>query len=131
MTVIGTWWIGAVLGVLVLWRRGGILDAPWGLIAGTAAGVAASATIGCVVMLGELGLHWLWETVSGSGSTVLLPVWVLMAVGWWTFLGLVLGVVLAAIGPLGQPVAAPMQGLFAGAFRLAGLRRLADFFAPP
>jgi hypothetical protein len=131
VTVIGTWWIGAVLGVLVLWRRGGILDAPWGLIAGTAAGVAASATIGCVVMLGELGLHWLWETVSGSGSTVLLPVWVLMAVGWWTFLGLVLGVVLAAIGPLGQPVAAPMQGLFAGAFRLAGLRRLADFFAPP
>src|SRR5439155_5280995 len=98
-TVVGwTWWLGAVLGVLVLWQRGNVLDAPWGLIAGAAAGIAGSATLGSLVMIGDMVPHLLWEsTLQGSsGSLVMLPVWSLMAVVWWTFLGVIAGVVLTA-----------------------------------
>jgi hypothetical protein len=127
-----TWWVGAVLGVLVLWRRGSMADAPWGLIAGAGAGIAASATIGSIVMIGDLAPHFLWQgTLQSDGDQWLrLPLWSLLAVAWWTLLGFLLGIGLTMLGPLGRPVLAPLQGLVSGGLRLVGLRRLADFFAP-
>jgi hypothetical protein len=132
-TVVGlTWWVGAVLGVMVLWRRGSMADAPWGLIAGAGAGIAASATIGSLVMIGDLGPHLLWQlTLHTEGDQLLrLPVWVLLTMVWWTLLGFLLGIGLTMLGPLGRPFLAPLQGLVSGGLRLVGLRRLADFFAP-
>jgi hypothetical protein len=46
--VLATWWLGAVVGVVLVVRRSRLLDLPWGLIAGAAAGVAASATLACL-----------------------------------------------------------------------------------
>jgi hypothetical protein len=127
-----TWWLGAVLGVFILWRRGNVADAPWGLIAGTAAGVVASATVGAAVMVGDLGPQLVWEyTVrSASGGPAMLLVWALVAVGWWTLLGFLTGIALTALGPLGRPFLYPFQSALAGVFRLVGLRRLGEFFAP-
>jgi hypothetical protein len=132
-TVVGfTWWLGAVLGVLVLWRRGNMADAPWGLIAGAGAGIAISATIGSVVILGDLVPHFLWNaTLRNDGEQlVLLPVWSLLALIWWTILGILVGIVLTLLGPLGRPVLVPLQALLSDGFRMLGLRRLADFVAP-
>jgi hypothetical protein len=127
-----TWWVGAVLGVLVLWRRGSMADAPWGLIAGAGAGIAASATIGSLVMIGDLVPHWLWRmTLQSDGDQLLrLPVWSVLVVVWWTLLGFLVGIGLTLLGPLGRSVLAPLQGLLSGGLRMFGLRRLADFFAP-
>jgi hypothetical protein len=127
-----TWWVGAVLGVVLLWRRGSMGDAPWGLIAGAGAGIAASATIGSIVMIGDLVPHFLWQlTLQSDGDQWLrLPLWSLLAVVWWTLLGFVLGIGLTMLGPLGRPVLAPLQGLVSGGLRMVGLRRQADFFAP-
>jgi len=127
-----TWWVGAVIGVLALWRRGSVLDAPWGLIAGTAAGIAGSATVGSVVLFGDLIPHFIWEKTLATSAVgvVALPLWALLVLLWWTFLGVTLGVGLTALGPLGRPFLTPFQSLLAGACRLVRMRRLGDFFAP-
>jgi hypothetical protein len=126
-----TWWLGAVAGVFILWRRGNVADAPWGLVAGAAAGMAASATIGSIVAAGDLGPHFLWEwTIGGDGDGfLLLPIWAVLVVGWWTGLGALVGVALTALGPLAQPVLEPLQRMLAACCRLAGLSRLGDYFA--
>jgi hypothetical protein len=131
--VVGTtWWLGAVLGVLVLWRRSSMMDAPWGLIAGAGAGIALSATIGSLVMIGDIVPHLLWQASlqSDGDQLVLLPVWSALAVVWWTILGVLLGVALTFMGPFGRPILAPVQGLISDLLRLVRLRRLGDFFAP-
>ena len=127
-----TWWMGAVLAVLVLVSAATWADAPWGLIAGAGAGIAASATIGSLVMIGDLVPHLLWQAAlhRDGDRLLLLPLWSLLAVIWWTILGALVGIGLTLLGPLGRPVLAPLQGLLSGGLRLFGLRRLADFFAP-
>ncbi len=127
-----TWWIGAIVGVLVLWRRGSFLDAPWGLIAGAAAGMVVSATVGSIVMAGDLGPHLAWDLVpKGNGDgLLLLPLWALLVVGWWTALGVAVGIVLTIIGPFGRLLLLPLQIFVGGCFRLIGLRRLGEYFAP-
>ena len=83
-------------------------------------------------MVGDLVPHWLWESTlrDSAGGVALLPVWALVTVVWWTVLGFGLGVALSALGPLGRPFLLPLQSLIAGACRLAGMRRPAEFFAP-
>jgi len=120
-----TWWIGAVAGAYVLMRRGNSLDALWGFVAGGAAGIAVSATIGSLVMVGDLGPHFLWDKVlRGTGNGLLmLPLWVLLTLAWWTGLGAAFGIALAALGPLGRWLLDPLQHFMRGCCRLVGLRR--------
>jgi len=127
-----TWWLGAVAGVFVLWRRGNVTDAPWGLLAGAAAGIVVSATVGSVVLVGDLGPHLVFD-VAGKGKEagiVMLLLWAVVAVVWWSILGFVCGVVLTLLGPLGRSLLYPLQGVLSGACRLVGLARLGDFFSP-
>jgi hypothetical protein len=132
VVVVCTWWLGAVIGVFVLWRRGNILDGPWGLIAGGAAGVVVSATLGCLVLVGDFVPHFLMDYTLRTHveGLVLLPVWALVVVLWWTALGVIVGAALTALGPLGRPFLFPMQAALSGVFHLVGLRRLGDFFRP-
>jgi hypothetical protein len=127
-----TWWIGAIAGVFVLWRRGKVTDAPWGLIAGAAAGIAVSATLGSIVVAGDLGPQLLWEwTLRGEADALLLlPLWALAALAWWTILGLLVGTGLTVLGPLGRPMLDSIQTVLSECCRLAGLRRLGEYFAP-
>jgi hypothetical protein len=133
MVVVGcTWWIGALGGMILVWRRGGVLDAPWGLIAGTAAGLAIGATLGSVLLVVDLVPHLIWDwTLRGqSGGAGWLVVWAALAVAWWTLLGIILGVGLTFLGPLGRPFLFPFQFVLSGLFWMVGLRRLSEFFAP-
>jgi len=128
-----TWWIGAVAGVLALWRRGNISDVPSGLVAGAAAGIAVSATIGSIVVVGDLGPHFLWDlTLQGTVEGLwMLPLWVLAVLAWWTGLGVLLGSALSLVGPLGRSLLYPFQIVLTECCRLAGLRRLGDYFSQP
>ncbi len=127
-----TWWIGALLGAGWVLRRGGNwFDALFGLIAGAVAGVAIAATLGCLILVGDLVPEFLWGVTlrDQGGGAGLLVVWVLLAVFCWTLLGAVLGLVLTVLGPLGKPLLVPMQAPLVGLCRLVGLRGVAAYFA--
>jgi hypothetical protein len=129
-----TWWLGALVGLMALWRRGGTFaDLPWGLIAGAVAGVAASATLACMVLLGDLVPSVVWSLPEGglAGGVGGLLLWIMLALFCWSLLGAALGLVLGLLGPLGQAILAPVQNGLAGFCRLCGLRGAASYFAPP
>jgi hypothetical protein len=129
--VIWTWWIGALAGAVVMWRRGAGGDLLWGVIAGAVAGVMASATVACVFLVLEIVPHFLAElilsdTASGMGAWL---VWVVLALLGWTVAGLLLGVILWPLPPLRAWVLAPVQRAIMGLFRACGLRGLARLCA--
>jgi hypothetical protein len=132
VVVLCTFWIVSLLGAILVWRRGSVLDAPWGLVAGTAGGLAIGATLGSAVLVLDLPLHLVWDWLlrehSGSFGYVLL--WSALAVVWWTVLGAALGVALTFLGPVGRPFLFPFQFVLSGLFWMVGLRRLSEFFAP-
>src|SRR5438477_13042393 len=66
--VLCTWWLGGVLGAILLWRRGGILDAPWGFIAGSIAGLAGMATFACAFLAVEMVPQFIWQLVTGGAG---------------------------------------------------------------
>jgi hypothetical protein len=127
-----TSWIGAVVGVYAVSKRGSLLDAPWGFVAGAAAGMVISATIGCILIVFDLVPHLIWDlSLRGqSGGFLWLFVWVALTLVWWTMLGVLLGVGLTFLGPMGRPFLYPLQIALSGLFRLVFLRRLSAFFAP-
>jgi hypothetical protein len=127
-----TWWLGALLGPLWLWQRGASLaDLPWGIIAGAVLGVMASATLACLVLVLDLVPQLIWDlTLRHSGAPILLVVWLLLALLCWAGLGALVGLLLAALGPLGKALLAPVQHGLAGLCRMCGLTGLADFCAP-
>ena len=50
--VFATWWVGAVAGLVLVWRGGGrATDVACGAVAGAAAGVAGAATLACLTVL--------------------------------------------------------------------------------
>jgi hypothetical protein len=134
LVVIGcTFWLGTAVGVVVVCRRGSLFDAPWGFVAGTVGGLVVGATLGCVVLVLDLGPQLLWQLTSlrdQSGGVQWLVVWSVLAVAWWTLLGVGLGVALTLLGPVGRPFLFPLQFVVSGLFWLVGLRRLSEFFAP-
>lgn len=126
--VLGTWWLGAVWGAMRMLRRGGPGDMGWGIVAGSIAGFALSATLTCgflIIEMVPLGLWSLW----GGGNLGLLVLWVPLTLLWWTALGGMLGLVLGWLPPLRKTLLAPVQNAFAGLCRLCGLRGLAAYCA--
>jgi hypothetical protein len=131
LAVTWLWWLGALAGVAMMWRRGeGMRDLLWGLIAGIAAGVALSASLACVVREVEILPHALW----GHGGTPGLPMlflWILVVLGYWTGLGAVLGLLLSVSGSMRQMTVAPVQNALARIFRMCGMKGAADLLAAP
>jgi len=87
--VLITWWVGAVIGAGLLWRRGNRkTDLAYGLIAGAVAGLVGSATLACLLP----GLDWLPRLIGHKmalGKTTGLawlwtPLWIVLAAASWT-----------------------------------------------
>lgn len=124
--ILWTWWIGAVVGVIVVWRRSGGGDAVWGLLAGAVAGILVSATVACLFLVLEIVPHALAAKVLGPTDGVAAWfVWVLLALAGWTLCGLALGIVLSLLPPLRAGVLLPLQQGLAGICRLCGFHGLA------
>lgn len=122
-----SWWVGAVLGALLVWRRGGgMSNLPWGILAGAVAGVAGSATLASAYLVVEVVPHFLWGLVlGGKGNALLLLVWVVVALVGWAVIGGLLGLLLSRVPPLERAIVAPVRKMVDGLFRLCGLRGLA------
>lgn len=130
--VLGTFWIGSFIGVLVVLRRGGgALDVPWGFIAGTIGGLVAGATLGAFFLLGEMLPHVVFQLIDGTRSGFgYLIAWILLAIIAWLVIGVGLGLILPWIPPLRRLLIDPCQSLLAGGFRLLGQHSLADYWRP-
>ncbi len=128
--ILWTWWIGAVVGLIVVWRRGGGVDAGWGLVAGAVAGILASATVACLFLVVEIVPHALFEVLVGpsDGAGAWLG-WIVLALLSWALCGLVVGVVFSLLPPLRAGVLIPLQHQLAALCRLCGLHGLARAWA--
>jgi hypothetical protein len=130
--VLSTWWVGAVVGVILVWRRGGSwADRFCG--AGAFAGLGGAATLGCVLVAVDAvprGLLALITGVRGSSSAVLgTLLWLVLAVFCWAVLGAGLGAVLGVVGQRGARLLVGAAAPLAWLFRLFRLERAASFFA--
>jgi hypothetical protein len=126
--VFWTWWLGTLAGGWLALRRGSSLDVPFGLVAGTVAGVIVAASVACVILSGDLVPLSLWGALVGRGTAALLPVWILLALGSWTAMGALAGLALT-LAPPARPVLDALAAALAGLFRGCGLRGPAAFFA--
>lgn len=130
--VLRTWWLGALLGALLVWRRGGgAVDLLFGLVAGAVAGLIAAATLACVALVLETVPHAIWWYILGGhgGNFAWWLVWVVLALICWTAAGFALGLAGWALPPLRRLAVNPFQGALAGLFRLCRLGGLADWWA--
>jgi hypothetical protein len=123
------WWVGALAGVGVMWRRGeGMRDLLWGLVAGTAAGVALSASLACILRAIEILPHELWGH-GGAPGPAMLFVWSIVVLAYWTGLGALLGLFLSVAGPVRRMTVVPVQNALARLFRICGMKGPADLLA--
>jgi hypothetical protein len=125
-----TAWLGIPLWFCVLRRRDAAgLDLIWGTLAGAVLGLLGAASLGCLVLLGDLPLQILWDlTLCRWASPVLLPLWVLLAALTWAGWGLLGGMVLAVF-PGGRRLLQAAQALLVQLCRLCRLRGLAATLA--
>jgi len=135
--VLATWWLGAVAGAVLLWRRGSrIIDALYGLIAGAMAGLAGSATFACLLPGLDSLPRFVWYEIgkatgllNSSGYGFLWTIlWIILATVCWAMLGAVAGFVLGSMGRAGATVLAGLGEFVSRALRLCGLKRAAAHF---
>ena len=129
--MLSTFWIGALIGAIMVLRRGGTHDLLWGVVAGTVAGFAVSATLAAFFLVAEMAPHMLWHfSVGAHGGVWFLFLWIVFAIFCWLFVGVGLGIVLPWITPLRRVVIDPFQRLIARAFDIVGMKMLGAYWAP-
>ncbi|MGF1581977.1 MAG: hypothetical protein ACFCD0_21840 [Gemmataceae bacterium] len=128
---VSTWWVGALLWVLVLFRREGVLNALWGVVSGSILGVILSASMACLVLVVETVPHSLWAVVVSQevGSAGLLLGWSLFATVFWGTLGSAIAIGLVLLGPIGRPWLTFVQNGIASLLREFGLENAAQVIA--
>jgi hypothetical protein len=131
--VLATWWVGGLLGVFLVVRKGGKAgDLACGLLAGCGAGLALASILGCmlilldgvprtlaVVLAGVFG-----DNLSGLAGTV---VWIGTAMLGWAILGGCLGLGLSLLGSGGWQLLNVLAAPLAGLCRLCGLQKVATW----
>jgi hypothetical protein len=131
--VLATWWLGALAGVVLVWRGGGkVTDLFCGLVAGAVLGLAAAATVGCVLVVGDTVPRLLLFGLLGErdwGPALSTPIWIVTAVLCWIGIGAASGLVLGVLGRRGAAVLAALASPLSGLCRVFGLGKAADFLA--
>jgi hypothetical protein len=136
--VFATWWLGAIAGALVLWRRGGYkTDILCGLVGGGVAGLAVSATVACLLPALDVLPRWTLREVARSlthSSLASSPwlgtaLWIVLAAGCWALQGAVAGFVLGFVGHPGARLIDRLANVLARVLGLFGLKRAAGYFA--
>jgi hypothetical protein len=130
--VLTTFWIGGIAGaILVLRRGGGVLDIPWGLIAGAFAGLIVSATIAAFFLAVETIPHTIWHLAVGPKNGVgFLALWILVSLLCWVAVAVILGIVVPILPPLRRLLIDPFQGMIAAVFSTVGMKSLAAYWTP-
>ncbi|HLJ93189.1 MAG TPA: sulfite exporter TauE/SafE family protein [Gemmataceae bacterium] len=128
--VLLTWWVGAVAGASLLWKRGQRkTDLVYGLIAGAVAGLVGSATLACFIPALDWLPRFLGSRTSGFPS-VRWPAEIVLAAASWAFWGALAGLGLSYAGPRGRSILSGLARLLAWLCRLCRLKRVAAYFEP-
>jgi hypothetical protein len=132
--VLAMWWLGGVLGIGLVWKRGGRLaDLFCGALAGAGAGLVGSATLGCLLVLFDALPRAVAARLVDRGWEpsvwVATPVWIALTVGWWTLGGGGIGFLLCGLGQRGARVLAALASPLAWVCRVCGMERVATLFA--
>jgi hypothetical protein len=132
--VLATWWLGVVVMLLLIVQRGGKpADFFCGVITGAAAGLAVSATAGCVLIAVDAFpravLAALTSPHSEGGAALWAIVWIFLAVICWGVLGAGLGLVLGGLGQRGKRVLAALARPCAWLCRVGGLEQPGRLFS--
>jgi hypothetical protein len=131
--VLATWWLGAMLGGMRLWQRGGRwMDVPFGVLAGGVAGVLSSASLACLWPLLDSPGRLLWRGLAPlvQGHTVAAfawlwtPLWILVAALSWAAVGALVVLVLGLIGNTGSRLLGVISRPLIWALGVIGWRRL-------
>jgi hypothetical protein len=134
--VLATWWVGAIVGLILVWRRSGRwTDLLCGVAAGAVAGLGGAATIGCLLAIGDAAPRALLRALPGLETSGLstLPatlLWLASSLLWWGIFGGIVGLVLKASGKWGASVQDGAANILAELFRLVGFNRAAEIFLP-
>jgi hypothetical protein len=135
--VLTTWWIGALLGGVVLWKRGQRLtDALCGIVAGAVFGLLASATLACLLpwldWLPRAVLKVLQPAVGTAEARTLVwlwtPLWIALAAGCWGLAGALGGFCLQLAGNRGLRLLSRAAQPWSWTFGAVGMKRAAAFF---
>jgi hypothetical protein len=135
--VLATWWLGCPIGVGLVWRRGGkATDLFCAAVAGAAAGLAGSATLGCLLLGVDAVPGTLMARLIASRPEASwwywLPLWVTLTSLCWALAGAALALVLSVLGWAGLSWGPRTLGALtapaAWLFRACGLERAASFF---
>jgi hypothetical protein len=132
--ILATWWIGIFLGAVLVWRRGGRgTDIFCGVVAGAFAGVLASGTLGCLLLVfdsapGALLAHWTSPTSFSDAPARWTLLWIVLASACWALVGGGTGFLLSGLGQRGLHLLRAAAGPLVWLFRQCGLERAAAFF---
>ncbi len=130
--VLATWWIGAVVGAYLVWkRRGHWSDVLTGTAAGAMLGVAGAVTVACLVTLLDLGPRLLAALLASSNMAagVATLFWLVLVLLWWAGLGAAAGSMLPVLGRRGRLALAHFRMPLMVALEALGLRGAAAFLA--
>ena len=121
------WWLGPVVAVIMVRRRGGrFIDFPFALLAGSAGGIICCASLACGYLMLDSVPHIFWDMLfPAKGNWILLMMWVLLALILWTGVGGVVGLVCGLDNRLRRAIIVPAQKILAGVLRMCGLSSLA------
>jgi hypothetical protein len=138
--VLASWWLGALVGGVLIWKRASRkTDLLFGLIAGAVASVAGSATLACLMPVGDYLPRALWQQLAripaGTGGPGAVwwwtAVWITTAVASWTLLGAGAGLALSGAGRPGTALLARASDILSRILQRCGLKRAARYFALP
>jgi hypothetical protein len=103
--VLVTWWVGGLVALLVAKRQGGKLtDLACAVISGCFAGLAAAATVGCLLTMLDAGPRAILMNLTTPEADPIAAkvLWVGLASACWGIGGALLGGVLGHAGPAGR-----------------------------
>jgi hypothetical protein len=134
--VLCSWWVGAVAGAILLWRRGNRkIDVLSGALAGAGAGVMLSATLACLLDAADALPRAVLGNVSGllkfsDGGRVWFwtVVWLLVAAACWGLVGGTICFIVNWAGRRGVRVLAGVAAPMVWLLQICGLNRFAGLF---
>lgn len=134
---VATGWIAALLAVVLLWRRGArIIELLYGAVAGTVAGIIASASIGCLLAMGDsvprqalVALADALGRPNPDSAWLWTPVWIALSVLCWGLMGGAAAFIVSCGGARGREILSETEKSLSACLRACGLRRLAQLLS--
>jgi hypothetical protein len=136
--VLATWWLSAMLGGMRLWQHGSRWrDVPFGIVAGTVAGIIASASLASLWPMLDAPARWIWRGLAplvqghsiAAQGWLWTPLWIVTATLTWAAIGAMLSVVLGLFGNTRQRLLGFMAKPLLWVCELFGWKRVQGLLA--